>query len=76
MTIIQAHPDLCLFLGYLIFCAVAGGMPPPEQGSGVGYRWLHGSLNLLALNLQSVVRARVPEASCLDQPKELSPPST
>lgn len=58
MHLIDTHPFGCAVTGFLLVNALAAGMPPPVPGSGIAYRWMHGSLNALALNVEALVRAR------------------
>jgi len=58
MQIIDQHPVGFMFAGYIVVNSVAAGMPMPEPGSGIAYRWAHGSLNALALNIETLMRAR------------------
>ena len=40
--------------GMWLFSALSGGMPDPTPQSGVAYRWIYGSLHILAANLDKV----------------------
>jgi hypothetical protein len=48
---ITAHPTAFALGGYYVFGALVGGMPAPTAGSNVTYRWVFGSLNILASNI-------------------------
>lgn len=43
-----------LFIGWYVFSSVVSGMPAPDSGSGLGYRWAYASLHLLAANFDKV----------------------
>ena len=65
-NIVAAHAStlVWLFIGYLVFMALVGGMPEPTKDSGFKYRWLYGSLHILALNWKfglKLVKIPVPE---------------
>ena len=42
---------IILFLGYLLFLALLGSMPPVPNNAPYAARWAYGFLHLLALNL-------------------------
>ena len=48
---VMAHPTAFSLAGYYIFGALVGGMPAPTATSGTAYRWVFGSLNILASNI-------------------------
>lgn len=50
----HAHAFWFGVVGLWAFSAIVGGMPAPDNSSGKAYRWLYGSLHLLAANLDKV----------------------
>ena len=61
MHLILAHPAIALAAGYIALNCLVAGMPAPAANSGLGYRWLYGSLNALALNIRELARAHYPQ---------------
>ena len=61
MNFIEQHAAVCAIGGYWLFSAIVGGMPAPSASSSSGYVWLHGSLHILAGNLNAVVATKYPQ---------------
>ena len=40
---------------YYIFSAITGGMPTPVQTSGIAYRWIFSSINILNANFDRLI---------------------
>ena len=47
---------IILFLGYLLFLALVGSMPPVKNDAPYAARWAYGFLHLLALNLHQAAK--------------------
>lgn len=64
-TYILSHKMFSGVIAYGFFSAIVDGMPPPGPNSGVLYRWVHASLNALALNIITALTAFFPRIAQL-----------
>ena len=56
----QAHAIAVCILGYWIFSAVIGGMPPPSPADTRAYHWTFKSLHILAGDVGTAFTNRFP----------------